>query len=49
MAKATSGKKKARVWYSKGDPSGSKQAKGLNYRERSVQCPTEGKRKRRGF
>lgn len=38
------GKKKAAVWYSVGDPNGNKQAKGLNYRERSVGLPAANKR-----
>lgn len=48
MAKQSNGKKKARVWYSKGNPNGSKVAKGMTYREDSVMRP-EGKRQRRGF
>lgn len=38
------GKKKAAVWYSLGDPEGNKQAKGVNYRERSVGLPAANKR-----
>lgn len=37
-------KKKARIWYSVGDPNGNKQAKGLNFRERSVGLPAANKR-----
>lgn len=48
MAKAAGGKKKARVWYSKGNPNGSKVAKGQSYREDSVMRPS-GKKERRGF
>lgn len=48
MAKQSNGKKKARVWYSKGDPNGLKKAKGQAYTETSVQRPT-GKKERRGF
>lgn len=38
------GKKKAAVWYSTGDINGNKQAKGLNYRERSVGLTAANKR-----
>lgn len=48
MAKASNGKKKATVWYSKGDVNGAKRAKGQTYTETSVQKPT-CKRERRGF
>lgn len=48
MAKQSNGKKKARVWYSKGNPNGMRKAKGQAYAEDSVQRPT-CKRKRRGF
>lgn len=48
MAKPSSSKKKARVWYSQGSPDGSRVAKGQSYRENSVMRPT-GKKERRGF
>lgn len=48
MAKASGGKKKARVWYSKGDPNGIRKAKGQAYTESSVSRPT-CKKERRGF
>lgn len=44
MAKQSNGKKKARVWYSKGNPSGNKSAKGLTYREESVGLVPSNKR-----
>jgi hypothetical protein len=37
MAKQSNGKKKARVWYSKGNPNGTRKAKGQAYTEDSVQ------------
>lgn len=45
---ATGVKKKATVWYSKGDPNGTRVAKGQTYRESVVMFP-QGKRQRRGF
>lgn len=48
MANKVNGKKKATVWYSKGDPQGTKVAKNQTYRESAVQKPTS-KKQRRGF
>ena len=45
---ATGVKKKATVWYSKGDPNGTRIAKGHTYREAVVMAPL-GKHQRRGF
>lgn len=45
---AVGAKKKATVWYSKGDTNGVRVAKGQTYREKSVMAPL-GKRQRRGF
>lgn len=45
---AVGAKKKATVWYSKGDVNGTRMAKGQTYREASVMAP-QGKRQRRGF
>ncbi|MND20281.1 hypothetical protein D3C87_1509160 [compost metagenome] len=38
------GKKKAAVWYSKGDVNGNRVAKGQTYRETSVGLPAANKR-----